>query len=69
MSETTGSEGHVRRYHATCYWAGDTTMGYESYDRAHACSAPPASTELMLSPTDRRVMLVKSRQQRCKELS
>jgi organic hydroperoxide reductase OsmC/OhrA len=24
-------------------------MGYESYDRAHTCSAPPASTKLMLS--------------------
>jgi organic hydroperoxide reductase OsmC/OhrA len=24
-------------------------MGYESYDRAHTCSSPPASTELMLS--------------------
>src|SRR3712207_676266 len=49
MSETTGLEGHVYRYHATCHWAGDTAMGYESYDRAHTCSAPPASTELMLS--------------------
>ena len=49
MSETTGAEGHVHRYHATCHWAGDTTMGYESFDRAHTSSAPPASTELMLS--------------------
>jgi hypothetical protein len=49
MSETTGPEGHVHHYHATCHWAGDTTMGYESYDRAHTCSAPPSSTELMLS--------------------
>ncbi len=49
MSETTGSEGHVHRYHATCHWAGDTAIGYESYDRAHTSSAPPASTELMLS--------------------
>ena len=49
MSETTGSEGHVYRYHATCHWAGDTAIGYESYDRAHTASAPPASTELMLS--------------------
>jgi organic hydroperoxide reductase OsmC/OhrA len=49
MSETTGPEGHVHRYHATCHWAGDTAMGYESYDRAHTSSAPPASTELMLS--------------------
>ena len=49
MSETTGSEGHVHRYHATCRWAGDTAIGYESYDRAHTSSAPPASAELMLS--------------------
>ena len=49
MSETTGAEGHVHHYHATCYWAGDTAIGYESYERAHTCSAPPASTELMLS--------------------
>ena len=49
MSETTGAEGHVHRYHATCHWAGDTAMGYESYDRAHTSSAPPASIELMLS--------------------
>jgi organic hydroperoxide reductase OsmC/OhrA len=49
MSETTGSEGRVHRYHATCHWAGDTAIGYESYDRAHTSSAPPASTELMLS--------------------
>ncbi len=49
MSETTGSEGRVHRYHATCHWAGDTAIGYESYDRAHTSSAPPASTELILS--------------------
>jgi organic hydroperoxide reductase OsmC/OhrA len=49
MSETTEAEGHVHRYHATCHWAGDTAVGYESYDRAHTSSAPPASTELMLS--------------------
>ena len=49
MSETTESEGTVHHYHATCHWASDTTMGYESYDRTHSSSAPPASTELMLS--------------------
>jgi organic hydroperoxide reductase OsmC/OhrA len=49
MSETTESEGHVHRYHATCHWAGDTAVGYESFDRAHTSSAPPVSTELMLS--------------------
>ena len=51
MSETTQSEGHVYRYHATCHWAGDTAIGYEDYDREHTSSAPPASTELRLSPT------------------
>lgn len=49
MSETEGSEGHVHRYHATCHWAGDTTVGYENYDRTHTSSAPPAPTELMVS--------------------
>ena len=49
MSETTGAEGHVHRYHATCHWEGDTAVGYESFDRAHTSSAPPVSTELMLS--------------------
>ena len=49
MSEITESERHVDRYHATCHWAGDTAIGYESYDRAHTSSAPLASTELMLS--------------------
>ena len=49
MSKITGAEGHVHHYHATCHWAGDTAMGYESFDRAHTSSAPPASTELMLS--------------------
>jgi organic hydroperoxide reductase OsmC/OhrA len=49
MSETAGAEGHVHRYHTTCHWTGDTAMGYESYDRTHTSSAPPVSTELMLS--------------------
>ena len=49
MSETTESEGHVHRYHATCHWEGDTAVGYESFDRAHTSYAPPVSTELMLS--------------------
>lgn len=49
MSETAGSEGHVHRYHATCHWAGDTAVGYESYARTHTSSAPPASTELIVS--------------------
>ena len=49
MSETTGSEQHVHRYHATCHWAGDASVGYEGYDRTHTSSAPPASIELMVS--------------------
>jgi organic hydroperoxide reductase OsmC/OhrA len=49
MSETTESEGNVHRYHATCHWAGNTAVGYESFDRAHTSYAPPVSTELMLS--------------------
>src|SRR5215213_5823222 len=49
MSETAGSEGHVHRYHATCHWTGDTAVGYEDYDRTHTSSAPPASTELVVS--------------------
>lgn len=49
MSETTGSEGHVHRYHATCHWTGDTAVGYGSYDRTHTSSAPPAPTELVVS--------------------
>jgi organic hydroperoxide reductase OsmC/OhrA len=49
MSETTGSKQHVHRYHATCHWTGDTGVGYEGYDRTHTSSAPPTSTELMVS--------------------
>jgi organic hydroperoxide reductase OsmC/OhrA len=49
MSETTGSEGHVHRYHATCHWTGDTAVGYESYDRTHTSSVPPAPNELVVS--------------------
>jgi organic hydroperoxide reductase OsmC/OhrA len=49
MSETTEAGEHIHHYHATCHWEGDTAMGYESFDRAHTSSAPPALTELMLS--------------------
>ena len=49
MSETTGAEGHVHRYHATCHWTGDTAVGYRSYDRTHTSSAPPVPTELVVS--------------------
>jgi organic hydroperoxide reductase OsmC/OhrA len=49
MSESAGSGGHVHRYHATCHWEGDTTVGYKNYDRTHTSSAPPAPTELTVS--------------------
>ena len=49
MSETTGSEGHVHRYHATCHWTGDTAVGNETFDRTHTSSAPPAPNELVVS--------------------
>jgi len=36
-------------YHARCRWTGDTGLGWESYDRQHAASAPPAAPELALT--------------------
>jgi organic hydroperoxide reductase OsmC/OhrA len=49
ISETAGSGVHVHRYYATCHWEGDTAVGYETYDRTHTSSAPPASAELTVS--------------------
>lgn len=37
------------RYHACCRWTGDTGLGWDSYDRAHTASAPPAEPELTLT--------------------
>jgi organic hydroperoxide reductase OsmC/OhrA len=39
----------VHRYRATCSWDGETGQGYESYDRTHQATCPPAATELSLS--------------------
>ena len=36
-------------YHAHTHWRGDTGLGWEHYDRAHAASAPPAAPELTLT--------------------
>jgi organic hydroperoxide reductase OsmC/OhrA len=49
VDETTGSGRHVNRYRATCRWVGDTAAGYENYDRTHSASAPPASTDVVVS--------------------
>lgn len=39
----------VHRYRARCSWSGSTGGGYETYPRAHAASAPPATQSLPLS--------------------
>jgi len=39
----------VHRYTATCSWSGSTASGYDSYDRSHVASAPPAGVVLDLS--------------------
>jgi organic hydroperoxide reductase OsmC/OhrA len=36
-------------YRAHTHWSGDTGLGWEHYDRAHAASAPPAAPELTLT--------------------
>ena len=45
------SEGTNRsyRYEIRCHWSGSTGVGYESYNRAHIASAPPAPADLKLS--------------------
>jgi organic hydroperoxide reductase OsmC/OhrA len=37
------------RYEARTHWTGSTSVGWESYDRAHTAVAPPADTELTLT--------------------
>jgi organic hydroperoxide reductase OsmC/OhrA len=37
------------RYEARSHWSGSTEVGWESYDRAHKVSAPPAEAELTLT--------------------
>ena len=39
----------VHRYTATSQWQGSTAGGYESYDRSHTATAPPAEAQLALS--------------------
>ena len=39
----------VHRYQATCGWQGSTASGYESYDRTHALTAPPARAGITAS--------------------
>src|SRR5260370_40671596 len=46
-----GMDDHVHRYAATCVWAGSTAAGYDTYDRAHTGTAPPAAAPLAL-PSD-----------------
>jgi organic hydroperoxide reductase OsmC/OhrA len=36
-------------YRARTHWTGDTGLGWDHYDRAHAASAPPAAHELTLT--------------------
>lgn len=40
---------HVHHYSATCTWSGSTADGYDSYDRTHRATAPPAAVELTLA--------------------
>jgi organic hydroperoxide reductase OsmC/OhrA len=39
----------VHCYRARCTWRGSTGDGYESYDRAHTATAPPAGAALTMS--------------------
>ena len=39
----------MTRYEARTSWSGSTGVGWESYDRAHAATAPPAEQELTLT--------------------
>ncbi|MSO79882.1 MAG: OsmC family peroxiredoxin [Acidimicrobiia bacterium] len=36
-------------YTVTCSWVGSTSDGYDTYDRTHTATAPPAQTVLHLS--------------------
>jgi organic hydroperoxide reductase OsmC/OhrA len=36
-------------YRAHTLWTGDTSLGWDGYDRAHAANAPPAEPELTLT--------------------
>lgn len=39
----------THNYHATLAWQGSTAVGYETYNRNHHVTIPPADTELQLS--------------------
>jgi organic hydroperoxide reductase OsmC/OhrA len=39
----------VHTYRTTVAWEGSTALGYDSYDRAHTATAPPADGRLRLS--------------------
>jgi organic hydroperoxide reductase OsmC/OhrA len=39
----------VHRYEASTRWTGSTGLGWESYDRAHTATAPPAEQALTLT--------------------
>jgi organic hydroperoxide reductase OsmC/OhrA len=39
----------VHCYRARCTWRGSTGDGYESYDRAHTATVPPAGAALTMS--------------------
>lgn len=40
---------HAHQYRCQLDWTGSTGAGYESYERTHRVSCPPAGTELELS--------------------
>jgi organic hydroperoxide reductase OsmC/OhrA len=40
---------NVHQYRCRLDWTGSTGAGYESYDRTHTASCPPAETKLELS--------------------
>src|SRR2546423_3604885 len=37
------------RYAARIHWTGSTGLGWESYDRTHRASAPPAEAEIAMT--------------------
>jgi organic hydroperoxide reductase OsmC/OhrA len=39
----------THRYETRLDWSGSTGLGWDSYDRAHAVSAPPAKQEIRLT--------------------
>ena len=40
---------HTHRYQSRLKWTGSTGFGYETYERDHRVSVPPATSELTLS--------------------